>query len=173
VGPSGYCPSSAFPCHTEQPTGLLPVSLPPFSVAELSRDARSQVRLRTARQPLAAPWPRWAVWRRGPVTTSSTAASPAPVPQHTRLLRGGDGARCPYGLPPQPHARTAPPAAPHAGRRPAARGLTQGQPCTPPSAMATAASAIRSGSSAAPSSMRRTAASTTPWSSIAVSRGCS
>ena len=39
--------------------------------------------------------------------------------------------------------------------------------------METAASVICSGSSAAPSSMRRTAASTTPWSSIAASRGCS
>jgi hypothetical protein len=46
-------------------------------------------------------------------------------------------------------------------------------PRTPRSTMDTADSAIRAGSSAAPSSMRRTAASTTPWSSIAASRGSS
>lgn len=45
------------------------------------------------------------------------------------------------------------------------------QPRTPPRTIETAASVIRAGSSAAPSSIRRTAASTTPWSSIAASRG--
>lgn len=55
----------------------------------------------------------------------------------------------------------------------APRGTPPGaQPRTPRRAMETAASAISSGTSAAPSSIRRTAASTTPWSSIAASRGC-
>lgn len=53
-------------------------------------------------------------------------------------------------------------------RRPSTRTV---QPRTPPRAMDTAASVICAGSSAAPSSIRRTAASTTPWSSIAASRG--
>ena len=63
------------------------------------------------------------------------------------------------------------------GRRDAAAAVerrpARGQPRTPRRAMETAASVISAGSSAAPSSMRRTAASTTPWSSIAASRGCS
>lgn len=103
----------------------------------------------------------------------------APGVRDPRADSGGDAGRGPGAAPGNGRGLGAPAPLTPPGRGnqedrpgPANRWPAHGlQPRTPLSAIATAASATAPGSSTAPVSIRRTAASTTPWSSIAASRG--
>lgn len=96
-------------------------------------------------------------------------ASEGRMGRGTGSVRGAAGTMCAWGGRGTHSRRDLDPLRTGPGRH---RRVRAQAPRTPRSAIETAASAITGGSSAAPSSIRRTAASTTPWRSMAASRGC-